>query len=265
MKKILFIIFAFFITSVKGQYSWEFENKLYVIDSIGNIDIVFFGNDSSATLGVDTNLLEQNIIGFPWDSLEIRSIHRTSDSVDCPIDYWQMGNIFIENIDLKKDIRTSIETWSSMFFVFKIHAINYPIEIYSDFNEMFANSKYNGWTVILKHQYECNYDEPATCVPNYQYLFTIMDSTERYITIRFDYVEDGILETTNTSQNLIVKNPVDKLLTLNYNGLINIYDVTENLIFTANVNRDQPIDIGFIKPGLYIIRTQEGAIKMIKY
>jgi hypothetical protein len=52
---------------------------------------------------------------------------------------------------------------------------------------------------------------------------------------------------------------------LNYNGLINIYDVTENLIFTANVNRDQPIDIGFIKPGLYIIRTQEGAIKMIKY
>ena len=146
--------------------SWEFVNKLYVIDNIGNIDSVLFGNDSSATIGIDTNFNEQNIIGTSWDSIEMRSIHRVSDSIDCPVNYWGSGNIFNGDFDLKKDIRQSGTFLnSSIFFLFKINAINYPIEIYSDFSEMYSNSGYNMWTVILKHHQECRYDYPANCVP----------------------------------------------------------------------------------------------------
>ena len=87
MKSKLVIILIFVSLLAKGQYTWEFTNKLYVIDNIGKVDSVLFGNDSSATIGIDPLLGEQNIISLNWDSLDIRSIHRVTDTMDCPINY----------------------------------------------------------------------------------------------------------------------------------------------------------------------------------
>jgi len=262
MKKVIFIILTFASFLVKGQMTWEFTNKLYIVDSAGKIDSVLFGNDSSATIGVDTLLGEQNIISISWDSLEIRSIHRTTDSIDCPIFYW--GSIFESNIDLKKDIRKS-KNWldSSIIFVFKINAVNFPIDVYSDFSDMYTHSWYNSWTVILKHHYQCLYDNAVNCVPNYQHIFTISDSTERYITVRLDY-ETGVDELTNDNHEIVFDNPVHNLLQLDYTGRIQLYEMCGRLILDQGINKNEPINVEYLKPGLYFIRTMTQTIKIIK-
>lgn len=264
MRTTLFIILTFVSLLVKGQTTWEFTNKLYVIDNIGKIDSVLFGNESSATIGIDTLLGEQNMINSAWDSLEIRSIHRTTDLMDCPINYWNTGIIFNSNMDLKIDFRKS-ETFldSSIFFVFKISAKNYPIEIYSDFSDMFNNSMYNSWTEILKHHHQCLYDNVASCVPDYQYLFTINDSTERYITVRLDF-ETGINESKNSTELMLLTNPVKDILRLNYSGRLQIFQIDGTLIYDLNVEPECSINISNLKAGIYVLKTNNKTLKMIK-
>ncbi|NTW26001.1 MAG: T9SS type A sorting domain-containing protein [Lentimicrobium sp.] len=263
--KITFLIsFVLAALLVKGQTIMEFTNQLYIIDNAGNIDSVLFGNDSLATLGLDAGLNEQNIIDIPWDSPEIRSIHRTSDSADCPVNYWGMGYIFEANIDLKKDIRKSdIFLDSSIFFIFKIQATHYPVEVFSDFSEMFMYSPYNSWTIILKHPYECHYDDVAECTPEYQYLFTITDSTERYITVRLDF-ETGLDDNPANEDKLLLKNPVSDILMLDYEGRIQIFEVNGRLVLERFINRNEQIQIGHFRPGCYLIKTSNSTIKMIK-
>jgi hypothetical protein len=264
MKSKLVIILIFVSFFAKGQYTGEFTNKLYVFDNMGKVDSVIFGNDSSATIGIDPLFGEENIISSTWDSLDIRSIHRTTDTMDCPINYWNTRIIFNSNMDLKIDIRKS-ETYldSSIFFVFKINAKNYPIEIYSDFSDMFNNSMYNSWTVILKHQYQCLYDNFATCVPNYQYLFTINDSTEKYITVRFDF-ETGIIESKNSNELVSINNPVYDLLKINYSGRFQLFQIDGTLMYDKIVKPESLINISKLKAGIYILRTDHKTLKMIK-
>ncbi|MEI2760454.1 MAG: hypothetical protein V9G42_13575 [Bacteroidia bacterium] len=264
MKSKLVIILIFVSLLAKGQYTWEFTNKLYVIDNIGKVDSVLFGNDSSATIGIDPLLGEQNIISLNWDSLDIRSIHRVTDTMDCPINYWNTGIIFNSDMDLKIDIRKSVTYLdSSTFFVFKINAKHYPIEIYSDFSDMYNNSMYNIFTVILKHQYQCLYVYPASCVPNYQYLFTINDSTERYITIKLDF-ETGINESKNSTELMLTSNPVQDILKLNYSGRLQIFQIDGTLIYDLIVEPECSINISNLKAGIYILRTDQKTLKMIK-
>lgn len=264
MRTTLFIILAFISFLVEGQYTLEFTNKLYIIDNVGKIDSVLFGNDSSATIGVDTLLGEYNIINSAWDSLDIRSIHRVTDTLDCPISYWNNVIIFNSNMDLKIDFRKS-ETFldSSIFFVFKINAMHYPIEIYSDFSDMFDHSFYNSWTVILKHQYQCLYDNAALCEPNYQYLFTISDSTERYITVRLDF-ETGNNESKNSSELNLINNPVYDIIKLNFTGRVQLYTIDGTLIFDQIIEPASSINVSNLKSGIYILRTDSKTFKMIK-
>lgn len=262
MKTVFLFILTFACFTVKAQLSWDFTNKVYLIDNLGSVDSVLFGNNANATIGINTGFSEQNIINTSWDSLEIRSIHRTSNSIDCPINYW--GNIFGADIDLKIDIRKSeIFLDSSIFFVFKIHGTNFPIEVYSDFSEMFSNSFYNSWTVILKHQYECSYDVKSGCVPGYQHIYTINDSTEKYITVRFDF-ETSLKELTKNQSNMILNNPIDKSLVLNYDGRIKIYGLNGELLLDRYINKLEKINVEHYKPGMYIIKTAVGNFKIIK-
>jgi len=259
---LLFVVF--FVIKTNGQATWNFINKLYIIDNKGNIDSVSFGNNNIATTGIDSILKEQNLINISWDSIEIRSIQRTSNLDDCPINYWNVGINFNENVDLKIDIRKNGDfNHNSIFFVFKIHAIHYPIEVYSNFQEMFNNSSYNSWTRILKHYYNCSYDNIANCVPQYEHLFTITDSLERYITVRLDF-ETGIVELQNKQHNLILNNPVDNFVKLDYSGLIQIYEINGKFITELYITENEPFNIGYLKSGLYLIKTKIGTIKMLK-
>lgn len=261
MKKELIIILIFTSITLQAQMTWEFTNKLYIKDNSGNVDSVSFGNNFGATLGIDNNFHEQNIIQTKWDSLEIRSIQRSSDSIDCPVNYW--GNIFTNDIDLKTDIRESNSYPSCIFFVFKINAIHYPIKVFSDFSEMFNNSLYNSWSVILKHQFECKNGDYAACLRDYHQIFTLNDSTERYITVRLDY-ETGVNDLQNKHSIMNVNNPVDDLITLNYDGRIQIYNSTGKLELDRNIIKSEKINVQHFVAGLYLIKTSYGGIKMIK-
>ncbi len=160
-------------------------------------------------------------------------------------------------------MRKNIQTYSNIFFVFKIHATHYPLEVYSNFSEMFNNSMYNGWTVILKHQYQCLYDNVANCVPNYQHLFTINDSLERYISVRLDY-ETGVNEVSSFNHKIILENPVQNFLKLDYTGRIQLYEISGKLLLDCTINNNEPINVAYLKSGLYFIKTNDETIKMIK-
>lgn len=264
MKLKLIIILTFVSIIAKGQYSWEFTAKLYMIDNTGNVDSVLFGNDSSATIGIDPLLGEQNIFGSTWDSLEIRSIHRMSDSIDCPINNANLGYIFNSDLDLKIDMRKSqIYLDTSTFFVFKMNAIHYPVDIYSDFTDMYNNSMYNNFSWILKHQHQCLYNYPASCLPNYQYLFTIPDSTENYITVKLDF-EVGVDEPKGHDKLFTINNPIHNILNLNYAGRYQVYDIKGILLMDHLSDRKNTIDISNLKPGVYLLKTKFGISKIIK-
>jgi hypothetical protein len=264
MKSAILIILTFVSILANGQITWEFTNKLFITDHAGKTDSVLFGHDSTATIGADPWLGEQNIIGTAWDSLDIRSIHRTTDTVDCPINYWNTGIIFNADMDFKIDMRKSeIYLDSSVFFVFKINAKQFPVEIYSDFSDMFNNSMYNSWTIILQHQYQCLYENNASCVPQYQHIFTMHDSTERYITVRLDF-ETGIEESKRSHKSLTLNNPVQDILKLNYSGRIQLYQIDGKLIFDMNTDPKSSINVTSLKAGVYILKTNHESLKMIK-
>lgn len=69
MKKILYIIpFLLCFGNAFAQNTPEFSFKLYFEDAIGNKDTLIIGNDSLATVGIDTTFGEKNIITQPWNS-----------------------------------------------------------------------------------------------------------------------------------------------------------------------------------------------------
>ena len=98
---------------------------------------------------------------------------------------------------------------------------------------------------------------------NYQHIFTITDSTEKYVTVRFDF-ETGIKAVTNTNKNILLRNPVENQLTLEYAGHVQIYEINGKLLVDRNINKNEPIDVMLFKSGVYFIKTDTKTIIMIK-
>jgi hypothetical protein len=128
---------------------------------------------------------------------------------------------------------------------------------------MYNNSLYNTFTVILKHQYQCLYNNIALCLPNYQYLFTINDSTEKYITVRFDF-ETGINESKNSNELVLINNPVNDILKLNYAGRLQLFQIDGKLMYDMIVGPESLTNISNLKAGIYILKTDKQTLKMIK-
>jgi len=248
---------------MQGQ-SWEFINKLYLIDAQGTTDSVLFGNNYSATIGLDTAWNEQDISNVPWNKPEIRSIHRTNDSVDCVFRSIPLIDLFPANYDLKFDMRPSGSyVQEGINFVFKLEAEHYPVEIYSDFSDMYENSEYNSWSSILLHSDSCEYDTPASCEPGYIHLYTITDSTENYITIRLDF-ETGIYTSEVTNTILRSGNPTGSTLLLDYSGRLQMFDLSGRKVLDQQVERLIPVNIAHLPKGCYLVTTNKMNFKIIK-
>lgn len=265
MKTKLILLVLFLHSLMMQGQSWEFTSKLYLIDGQGTIDSVLFGNNFSATIGLDTEWNEQDISNIPWNKPEIRSIHRKDDTVDCVIQSFVSDSLFPANYDLKIDMRPGgAYNPEGTSFIFKLEAEHYPVEIYSDFSDMYENSFYcSCFTEIHLYKDTCDDETPASCEPGYSHLYTINDSTESYITIKLDF-ESGINRPEIRNTILKSGNPSGSTLLLDYTGPLQLFDLSGRKLLDQHVERMRPVDIGPLPKGCYLVMTNRMNFKIIK-
>jgi hypothetical protein len=276
MKKtilILSVLLAFKITANCQQFG-EFSASIIIEDSIGNRDSVIIGHYYDASFGIDTALGEQDLYGLEYDSLEIRSIHRLSDTGDCIVSYYSIQDDFIGNFDLKKDFRDPSEVFESLEFYFKIKAKHYPIKLYTDFSQMFENSDYNAWSRLWNHKFDCSMVNTGECEPyKNHFVHEITDSTYSYISLLLSF--ESKIEKTPTNNISLFPNPANDILHISQdkplNGTLKIIYFTGNLVFEKELNgiNDISINISGLESGCYIIEIKQdentNRYKVIKY
>ncbi len=189
--KQLILILLLVVTGFSVNAQIE-QVKIIAIDALGKSDTVVFGMDNSSTNGIDLSHGEINIYGQLFDSVDIRIIHRDSlDTICSP------HRVMYSNVDLKREFRPyeGIPAPQYPDFVIRVHADSFPVLIFGDFSGLVGNFG-NGWCFLEQFSPNCvsqGMFYGAGQIMTNQYLFTMSDSTESVITMRFEF-EVGIDE-----------------------------------------------------------------------
>ena len=260
MKRFLLIAFVYgiHITTLIGQ---DFKCKLIVIDSFGNKDSVVFGMNDNATLEIDSNLNEINILNQPFSDLDIRIIQRDSIHFHClnGMNWVSNENIYSPyNIDSKIDIRPFAfhENFSTIFdnFEIVIHAINYPVYITTDFSQI-SGSYLEGWSTLHLLDTNCNSVQMENIYFNFigDTIFTLNDSLHNTIVANIMH-EVGINnENFKNLIEIVYPNPTHNNLTIKYDSeiMVELFDSRGNCIIKT---KSKNLDISNFTDSLFLLK-----------
>lgn len=232
-------------------------HNIIVVDSVGKKDTVglYFGNGS---LGVDASLGEVNIFDTEWDSLEIRSIQRDSNSIGC---LKKFSKISATNIDLKTDYRPVGMDWINPgSFIIKVKGAHYPLTLYITEETMY-------WVEIATiDSSSCSLIKNDLLLPyddyNHMYTKIIPDSTESLFYVRY-------YQLVNIDRNVdsikVAPNPIGVKLFLTSIPTectsITITSINGKVMkaFSGIASQNSPIslDVEELKPGVYILNLMD--------
>lgn len=154
MRKIFISFFVIFlIGSVAAQ---NFSITLFAEDSLGNKDSVLFGLNELATLGIDSELGEQQVSSTLNEPIDMRIILRDESHPHCSHNFFD-DYFFNEpinwdiNVDLKTDFRPFENHFHSPNTVFeiKVYSKHFPVKIYGDFSNGFNYSMFDSFSTIF--------------------------------------------------------------------------------------------------------------------
>ena len=258
-------LLTLFTTLLLGTVLSAQTFKLIVVDSKQNKDTVSFGNPflMDASTGVDVQLGEKNIYGFPYNTLEIRSIQRDSLNHHCLIDQrWSYENLYFnQNLDMKIDYRFSHQDgWykepESRNYEFIIKGQNYPIYILGqsdvgsgDFYFKLLDSACN----FIKEATVNYFNKPDT-------LFVINDKS--YNTILSFIMEPAGIDQVETDKFKIYPNPFSESFKIENNTWscfeFEIINVTGNVIYkSGGLSKTFETNLSFLDKGLYLLRLTD--------
>jgi hypothetical protein len=189
------------------------QAKIIAVDALGRSDTVVIGMDNSSTAGIDASHGEFNIYGQPYDTVDIRVIHRDSLTPVCTPLFHMSMNL---NADLKREFRPYEGFFLPLYpnFEMVVHADSFPVLIYGDFSGLIGMYG-GGWSYLGQFDTNC-VQEDIFSGPNqsmtYQYMFTMSDSSETVVRMMFDF-EVGIKELSSSSIS-IHPNPTKDWITV---------------------------------------------------
>ncbi|MDD2550523.1 MAG: T9SS type A sorting domain-containing protein [Bacteroidales bacterium] len=264
MKKIIFtIIFCGVLTNfIKSQ---DFSLGLFVTDSQNRKDSIQFGLNSSATMGEDIHLGEEDIYGQPWDSLDIRSIQRDIVEHNCLREshfcYPPCANIYFDsNADFKIDFRPLWGTLgtTNMNFEILIKSLKPPIYITPEFSEI-AWSIFEDWSAIHLLDENCNTIEtkPIQHFSDPNEILFISNDTLTTLVVEFQHEVSAEL---NKYKNIIVyPNPAKGEINV-ISEIPIIIRISDILGKELKVTCKKKMSISEFKNGLYLIHiyNQDG-------
>ncbi len=259
------IIFLFVCVLASMLYSIGQPYPLYIIaeDNKGRIDTVKFGLRTDATLGIDTLLKEKNIYLMPFDTLDIRSIQRTSSDYRCLQTLFTNEPIFSEeNLDSKIDFRPDITGSSIPFnsiyynFEFNVYGLEYPIKIYGDFE----NAGGYIFSYIALYNTNCdliNYKELKSTSPT-EAIFTLDSPDLHTLSVHLEF-ETGINQLNKVATWRLFPNPVGNQLKIveipNDNSHLQIFNLKGEVLYSTHLNSENiKVDISSITKGNYIVK-----------
>ncbi len=233
------------------------------------IDTVIFGFSEGASLGIDPAYGEENIIGKPLDSLELRIFQRTKLNHNCLTDT-SNNNIYFQNdFELRKDIRSLNSSGDECYF----EAVN----LTNNFTEGYVINLLKYHTPTRKSTY-FGFNVVSECgVNKIQYSNVLKDLGETYICCVILYpgfiVDTGFRYYKNFHFHLkpevsinvsdldsvvsLIKaypNPANNYITVECEEALEILDLTGKILFSfAQHNVKRIIDISLLPSGTYII------------
>lgn len=269
MKKLIFTLFlcGLLTNFLKSQ---DFSLRLFVTDSENRKDSIQFGLKNNATLGVDSLLGEQDIYGQPWDSLDIRIIHRDIAEHHClRASYFDdpHENIYFDsNADFKIEFRPIGGAFGTigMNFEILIHSSNPPIFITTDFSEIFGNMLYEGYSSI--HLLDDNCDAVIT-----EYIIydvdnpndTLFTSNSTLTTIAVQFEHEVSVKLNADKKIIVCPNPAkDEIKVIaDIPIIVKMHDIHGKELKVSYTNRINTSDL--IK-GFYIIHVYNHNGELLK-
>lgn len=261
MKTIFTVVIIILTLALKSQ---ELSLKFFIIDNLGRIDSVLIGKDINATIGIDTNFEEENIFGTPFDSIDIRSIHRTEENHECLSEsIWDNSGTpyyFENNMDLKIDVRYLTFDVKNSCFEIEINAYEYPIKLISDVSGWPLGSLHFYWIGLFDNN--CNLEKELDLFgPDMDTTMIENDTIIDRIIVKLNH-EVGIEESSQNTFMSSFPNPVDNILNVKFNepfnGLLKITSVDGKVIYSSEVQGQDNliINTSLINSGVYLIQLE---------
>lgn len=258
MRKTLFaiLLISLLFNSAEGQ---NFSVKLFVTDSNNRTDTIEFGLNDSASLEVDSSFGELNIFGQPWDSLDMRIIHRDIANYHCLMDYWSYPEAPIyydTNMDFKLEYRDFDGYFGSKNTTFEIviRSLNPPIIITTDFSGI-SGDMFEGYSMLRLLDTSCIVMETES-IYFIELNDTIYTSSDTLTTLVAQFEHEVSVKELFENNIKIYPNPAQTVLNVDTDipTIIKIFDVFGKEIKESNENT---MTISGLNKGLYIIRIFE--------
>jgi uncharacterized protein YnzC (UPF0291/DUF896 family) len=234
--------------------------KMWAVDSENNRDSVEFGYDKNATVGIDSQLGEKDILGQAFNStLELRSFQRKPENQICG----QGGYTFYSSVNFDSKINFRNRLQAGNFFEFFIKGIHYPIQLYADFKELFDSTYYSGWTQVYLVDSLCGIQKIKSPYHSENLLFTIENNKQYLVKVKLDHTFDGISEINNTSEFNVFPTLVTDYLTIenttkNQNNFIEIYNSLAQKVLRQTYTVNIKLDLKSLRQGIYFVQLKSG-------
>lgn len=248
----------------------------FVGASSGNIlnwveDTVTFGFIDGCTIGIDNKFGEEELSNKQIDSLELRIFQRDKAHYSCIIDTAGKALYYNNNIQLKKDFRSTSSKENELYFEVENLTNNFEngyMIYFRNYHSFNHRSTYLGFSAIS----ECDEDridyfnllEPVDsafllgiAVPKVNFSRPdLKDYKHFYFHLKVSEPLSTNEKNSDNSEFLVYPNPAGNTLTIESNNIINIYNLSGQLIFCLNSSDEKKIlDLSLFPEGIYTIHT----------
>jgi hypothetical protein len=264
MKIITVVLLILLIT--QKSFSQDFSISIYAEDVNGRKDTVMIGMNGLATIDIDSFLSETDYYSVPYDSLEIRVIHRDSIEHHCLQGYTSQsvyGDLyFSNNVDLKNDYRPYYGIYGTIYTNFEIivSCISPPVAITVDFSGI-AATMWDGWSQIVKLDSNCNIvDDKTVCSYCYDIGETIFTSNENLSTfiVLFGH-EVGINDYPKFEEVMIYPNPTNNEINIDTEemGTLELINMQGQIVDSKSLTeKSNNLDLSNLVSGVYTLRIK---------
>lgn len=268
MKIIIMFVLSAISLNVEGQ-TIIFEGHTSGNPFTRTIDSVVFGFSEGASLGVDPAFGEENIKSTPVDSLELRIFQRSELNFDCLTDTCNQNIYFLNDLEMRKDIRSLKSTGNECYFevvnLTNNFAGGYLINL-TKYHKPSRKSEYFGMKTVS----ECGTDTfqyhnlLRDVGSTYIYIILVLpryavDTGYRYLKYFYFHLkpDDSVNVTEEDSEESLIKaypNPANNYISIECEEALEIIDIKGNILFSFPRHNEKIIvDLSLLPIGTYII------------